>query len=222
MPAAPGSTSSAGLADHEAQPPGILLFGGSFDPIHHGHLIVSRSAAEQLGVARTVLIPSAQPPHKLHLPLAPARDRLEMCRLAAAGDPLFEVSDWELKQAGPNYSLRTVEHFRQTLPPGTPLYWLIGQDTLAELATWYRVGELAALCTFVTAGRPGHAPPDLQPLAKLVGAAVLEHIQRHILTTPLIEISATDVRERIRRGRSARDLVPPTVERYIAERGLYR
>lgn len=202
---------------------GTLLFGGSFDPIHHGHLIVARSVAEQLGVTRVVLIPSALPPHKQHVALAPADQRLEMCRLAVAGDALFEISDWELGQRGPSYTLHTVRHFRAALGAIEPLYWLIGLDSLVDLPTWYRVGELADVCTLVTAGRPGVTPPDLNAaLGSQLSGEQIERIRQHILPTPLIEIAATDIRARVRGGRSIRYLTPEAVASYIATRGLYR
>jgi len=201
---------------------GILLFGGSFDPVHLGHLIVSANAAEQIGAARVVLIPSAHPPHKPGQTLSPAAERLEMCRLAVADDPRFEVSDWEVHQPGPNYTLHTVRHFRQTLPADATLYWLIGMDSLAELATWYCVGELLEACALVTAGRPGFQRPDLALLAKSLSPAQIGELERHVLQTPLIDIGATDIRARVRAGRSIRHLVPEPVRQYILERGLYR
>lgn len=201
---------------------GVLLFGGSFDPIHHGHLLVARAAAEQLGVGRVVLIPGAAPPHKLDKRLAPAAQRVAMCRLAVVGDPLFAVSDWEVSQAGPNYTLLTVQRFRAASPEGTELYWLIGMDSLRELRTWYRIAELVAACTVVTAGRPGVAPPELEECLAMLPVEAREAIGRHILNTPLIEISATEVRARARAGQSLRYLVPDAVAAYIETHGLYR
>jgi nicotinate-nucleotide adenylyltransferase len=202
---------------------GTLLFGGSFDPIHHGHLIVARSAAEQLGIGRIVLVPSALPPHKQHVALAPAELRLEMCRLAVSGDRLFEVSEWELGQRGPNYTLHTVRHFRAVLGPDEALYWLIGLDSLVDLPTWFRVRELAEVCTLVTAVRPGVEPPDLEAaLGSQLSVEQIERLRRHILPTPLIEIAATDIRARVRGGRSIRYLTPDAVADAIAAHGLYR
>jgi len=169
-----------------------------------------------------VLVPGASPPHKPEAVLTPAADRLELCRLAVDDDPLFEVSDWETCQPGPNYTLHTVRHFRAVLPEDTRLYWLIGMDSLAELLSWYRVGELAGLCTLVTAGRPGNARPDLTPLRELLSAEQFRELERHILETPLIDISATDIRARVRAGLSIRYLVPEAVRAAIAARGLYR
>ncbi len=200
----------------------LLLFGGSFDPIHHGHLIVARAVAEQLDIPRVVLIPSARPPHKPTHRLAPGAQRLEMCRQAVQGDALFAVSDWEVTQAGPSYTLHTVEHFQQVSPADTQLYWLIGMDSLRELATWYRVGELAALCTLVTADRPGYELPDFSEHAAVMSPAAIERLRAHVLVTPRIEISASDVRQRVGAGQSIRYLVPDGVAAYIAQVGVYR
>jgi nicotinate-nucleotide adenylyltransferase len=201
--------------------PRVLLFGGTFDPIHHGHLIVSRAAAEELGCRRVILIPSARPPHKQGHTLSDGRLRLAMARAAVAGESDFAVSDWEMSQEGPSYTLRTVQHFQQELPD-TELFWLIGMDSLAELHTWYRLPELVAACTFVTAARPGDQPPDWNRLAGIVGPDAVAHLQDHVLATPAIDISATRIRQRVRDGRSIRYLVPPAVADYIAARGLYR
>jgi len=199
-----------------------LLFGGSFDPIHIGHLIVSRYVAEHLGIERIVLIPAPSPPHKVGRRLAPAGDRLELCRRAVAGDPQFAVSDWELTQPGPSYTLHTIRHFRSGLPAGTDLYFLIGADSLRELGSWHRVGELVEECTVVTAARPSCAPPDFSRLLGPLTERQIEKLRAHWVAGPLIDISATDVRTRVRDGRSIRYLVPEAVAAYISERGLYR
>ncbi len=200
----------------------VLLFGGSFDPIHHGHLIIGRHAAEHLGVERVVLVPSASPPHKQSHNLSPAADRLDMCRLAVGDDPQFEVSDWEVGQPGPNYTLLTVQHFRQTCGDATALHWLIGMDSLAELGTWYHAAELVDACTIVTAARPGSEPPSAAFLGRWFSPAQIERLYRHILEGPRIDISARDIRARVRAGRSIRHLVPEPVRQYLLGHGLYR
>lgn len=201
-----------------------LLFGGSFNPIHHGHLIVARAAAERLDAQRVILIPGRRPPHKQQRDdLAPAEDRLEMCRLAVADEPRMEVSDWELCQSGPNYTLHTVRHFRATLAPEAWLGWLIGMDSLADLPSWHRPGELAALCTLVTAARPNVALPDLAEHARLIAPEDMQRLIAHVLPTPQIDISASDIRARLRRGQSVRWLTPDSVRAYLEKRkGLYR
>lgn len=200
----------------------ILLFGGSFDPIHHGHLIVCRYAAEKLGADRVILIPSVSPPHKERAALAAVDERLGLCRLAVDEDPLFEVSDWEARRPGPNYTLHTVQHFLEAGPAGTKLYWLIGLDSLVELPSWYRVGELVSLCTLVTVGRPGSRWPSRDSLRDLMTLEQIDELEAHYLDNPLIDISATDIRGRIRAGQSIRYLVPERVRESIEARGLYR
>lgn len=204
---------------------GVVLFGGSFNPIHHGHLLVARSVAETLGLRRVVLIPAAQPPHK-NGPgapaLAPAEDRLEMLRRATDGDPDFEVSDLELRRDGPSYTILTAEAYRRMLGAEVPICWLIGADTLEDLHTWYRVRELCDLVRIVTAARPGFESPNLSALADIIPPDRLARIREDILPTPRIDISASQVRRRLAAGQSIRYLVPETVRIFIEEHGLYR
>ncbi len=199
----------------------IALFGGTFNPIHNGHLIIARSIAELLGLSRVVLIPSANPPHRNDDDLADAADRLEMVRLAIAGEPDFEASDFEIRRSGPSYTILTVEGHRESLGPDLPIHWIIGGDTLCELHTWYRVSELVDMCRIVTAARPGFESPDLSPLATALSAPQIQRLRDGILPTPRIDISATDIRRRVRAARSIRYLVPDAVRKYIADRGLY-
>lgn len=198
-----------------------MLFGGSFDPIHVGHVGVARSAAQQLA-ARVVLIPAAVPPHKRDRRLASAEHRLAMCRLAVTSEPQFEVSDWELHQPGPNYTLHTVAAFRISLP-GDELYWLIGMDSLAELATWHRVAELVDACTIVTVRRPGQTLPNLdEQLGRVLSPAQRARLATHILETPAYDVSATRIRAAIRAGEDISAWVAPRVAEYIRRNGLYR
>ncbi|MBK9129253.1 MAG: nicotinate (nicotinamide) nucleotide adenylyltransferase [Phycisphaerales bacterium] len=199
----------------------VLLFGGSFDPVHHGHLIVSRHVAERLGIERVVLIPSRQPPHKPSVALTSVEHRLAMCRLAVQDDALFEVSDWEARQTGPNYTLTTVSHFRGVLGAGVALHWLIGMDSLAELTTWYRADELVEACTIVAAARPGHEPPSIDHLLARFSAAQARRLLDQVVSGPRIDIASTEIRGRVRAGRSIRYLVPESVRAYIESHRLY-
>ncbi|HKQ47085.1 MAG TPA: nicotinate-nucleotide adenylyltransferase [Phycisphaerae bacterium] len=199
----------------------IGLYGGSFDPIHFGHLISARSIAEQLGLARIVLIPSARPPHKRGVVLSDARHRLAMVKLAVAGDPLFEVSDVELHRAGPSYTIDTVADFRTRLGPEVELIWIIGADSLPELPTWHRIAELVTQVRIVTATRPGWKPPALEALAAVVGAVRAQALFDDCVSTPAIDISSTQIRERAAKKRSIRYLTPDEVTSYISKNGLY-
>lgn len=200
----------------------VVLFGGSFNPIHNGHLIVARCVAEQLNASRVILIPSANPPHKNAADLAEAADRMEMARRAIDGEPGWEVSDCEARRQGPSYTFDTVAQFRHALGPQCELCWIIGADTLTELVSWYRVGELVELCRIVTAARPGWERPDLDILRSRLTQPQIDRLVGDVLATPRIEISGTQIRRRIREGRSVRYLVPDAVREYIQQRPLYR
>jgi nicotinate-nucleotide adenylyltransferase len=202
--------------------PRVALFGGSFNPIHIGHLIIARAVAEHLGIERTVLIPSASPPHKQANPeLAAASHRLEMVRRAIDGEPGFECSDLEIRRHGPSYTFDTVQAYREQLGPRAAIHWIIGGVTLPELHTWYRARELVDACTIVTAVRPGFEKPGLAVLEPTLRSDQVAVLARNMLATPRIDISATQIRLRIRAGQSIRFLVPEAVHDYIQREGLY-
>lgn len=200
----------------------ILLFGGSFDPLHHGHVIIGRHVAETLGVPRVVLMPSGQPPHKPGRTIASVAERVAMCALVAAEDPFFVVDPWEAEQSGPSYTLNTIRHAQEMYGPEVQLLWLVGLDSLHELHTWYRAQELVAACQIVTALRPGLAPPDERALAGYFGATAAAQLLRHVVPGLQIDISSTQIRTRVAAGRDIRYLVPPAIGAYIRTRGLYQ
>jgi nicotinate-nucleotide adenylyltransferase len=200
---------------------GIGLFGGSFDPIHFGHLIVARAVGEALDLQRVILLPSRIPPHKQSRVMSPAEHRAAMARLAIADDPFFEISDHDLTCSGPSYTINTVTYFRSLLGAGPDLAWFIGADSLLELHLWHRVADLVETCRIVTAARPGCAIGDLPDLSERIGEVAVARLRRDVLTTPQIDISATDIRRRVADGRSIRYLVPEAVRGYILENGLY-
>ncbi|RJP38600.1 MAG: nicotinate-nucleotide adenylyltransferase [Phycisphaerales bacterium] len=200
----------------------IALFGGSFNPIHLGHLIVARNIAEQLGLDRVIFLPSSRPPHKNGAALAEGDHRGQMVRLAIAGEPLFELSDYDQNRPGPSYTIDTVSHFRQTLGLEIILYWIIGTDSLADLTTWYRVGALVDCCRIITARRPGFREVDWDRLRSRLSEDQIAILRAGVLDTPQIEISATDIRRRVREGKSIQYLVPEAVRQYIAEQRLYQ
>ncbi|MFQ5424564.1 MAG: nicotinate-nucleotide adenylyltransferase [Phycisphaerae bacterium] len=199
----------------------VGMFGGSFDPIHFGHLISARSIAEQLQLSRVVLIPSPRPPHKPADALIDARHRIEMTRRAVAGDPLFEVSEVELGRSGPSYTIDTVDVFRERYGVDSGLVWIIGADSLPELATWHRVAELVDRVRIVTATRPGRKTPDMSRLGAMIGPDATGRLLSDCFSTPAIDISATAIRQRIAEGRPVRYLTPDAVIAYIETHGIY-
>jgi nicotinate-nucleotide adenylyltransferase len=192
-----------------------LCFGGSFNPIHYGHIRCARAAAEQGGFGQVVLIPTGQPPHKFpHANLAAAADRLAMCRLAVAGDKLITVNDIEMRQDSPSY---TIETARQLKKEGwNEVNWLIGADMLNSLPTWREPAALLREVNFVVMARPGHQFDwtTLGPeYSKLKGSVV---------EVPAIDISATQIRAKIAARQSIDGLTPPPVVEYIRTHRLYQ
>lgn len=179
------------------------LFGGSFDPIHFGHLILAREAMERLSLDRVVFIPAAISPHKLDTPPSPADARLEMVRAAVEGEPGFEVEDCEFRREGPSFTVDTVRWMRER-NPDDELFYFIGDDNLAKLHTWHGFDALAAMVRFVVLTRHEDVPDCPYPV-----------IARRI------DISSTDVRNRVARGLSVRYLLPESACEVIYRRGLY-
>lgn len=192
-----------------------LCFGGSFNPIHNGHLTCARTVAGKLDFRQVLLIPSGLPPHKPEAAdLAAAEHRLAMCRIVAAADPLFQVTDLEIRRRGPSYTIETV---RQLKREGlTKVNWLIGADMVNFLPEWHEPSRLLEEVNFIVIARPGSAfewdslPPQFQVL------------RAHVVEAPLVNISATDIRRRVRAGESIAGLVPAGVEAYIDRHQLYR
>ena len=184
------------------------VLGGTFDPIHIGHLILAQEAYIELGLERVIFVPAANPPHKDPRTVSPAHHRFRMVELAVEGDPRFYVSDLELKRPGKSYTVDTLRYLKE-LWPGSELFLLIGADNLRELPTWKDYEELFLLSEVVVAHRPGAEPEG--ELADRV----------RFLPIPMVSISASWIRERVAEGKPIRYLVPQEVERYIREHGLY-
>lgn len=199
----------------------IVLFGGSFDPIHNGHLTVAGFAFEHLAADRLIFIPARRSPHKSSGPSADGAARLSMIRLAIAGRAGFEASDCELHRADPSYTLDTVRHFREQVGAEGELFWLVGADAIGDLDKWYRIGEVLAMCRVCIMYRGGLPRPDLGRLVCAFGAACAAQLERDILPTPLIDASSSEIRPRLAAGLPADDLVPPAVLEYIRQHGLY-
>ena len=199
----------------------IGLMGGSFDPIHLGHLVLAEEARESLGLERVLFVPNRLPPHKPGRQMASAADRLEMVKLAIADHGAFEACDVELRRDGPSYSIDTVRQLRAQHGDGWDIHFLIGADTLPELPTWFHAAELADLCKFVVASRPGQSLANLEPLRGTFTEAQIEATASRRIEIPLIGVSSTEIRRRVREGRSIRYLVPEAVREFIIRHGLY-
>jgi nicotinate-nucleotide adenylyltransferase len=193
------------------------ILGGTFDPIHLGHLHMAEAILEKMELEQIIFIPAFVPPHKLGMDFAPAADRYAMTELAVRANPCFSVSDIELKRSGVSYTIDTLRELRR-LYDGDELYFIIGADSVAQLHTWHSIGEMLELTTFVAAGRPGYEGV-MDEVARNLGERARESVI--LLDTPEYDISSTDIRSRLRRGASLRGLVPQAVEEYIRKQGLY-
>jgi len=196
----------------------IGILGGTFDPIHYGHLILAEEAWARLELDRVLFVPAREPPHKLLQPGSPAADRLYMVRLSIASNPHFDVSDIELERPGPSYTVDTLALLRQELGPQAELYFLMGLDSLVNLPTWHNPEGIIALAHLAVARRPGYAA-DLQRLEQVL-PGITE--RTHFLDIPEIGIASHDLRRRVREGLPIKYQVPEAVEEYIYARGLYR
>jgi nicotinate-nucleotide adenylyltransferase len=186
--------------------------GGTFDPIHIAHLIAAEEALDALDLARVIFVPSARPPHKQGDDVTPLEHRLEMVRLAIEGDPRLAMSDIEARRSEPSYTIETIRQFRRELGEEERLYFIMGADSLAQFFTWKDPVDLLDECEFVVVPRPGVRPDEGDPRIRE---------RAHLLDMPLMGVSSSDIRERVRAGRSIRHLVPPTVRSYIDEKNLY-
>jgi len=193
------------------------LFGGTFDPPHFGHLIVAQDAAERLSLDRLLFVVAALPPHKLGEDLAPSELRLQMVREAVARNSLLGVSDVELTREGPSYSVDTLRHYRSELPEAE-LIFLIGADQLAEFHEWQEPEAVGQLATLVAVARKGVYPQEVPPLDMPHGIRV-EFKQIEVTR---VDISSTEIRERVRSGRSIQYMVPREVRTIIESNRLYQ
>ncbi len=182
----------------------IALYGGTFDPIHHGHLIVARDAIEQLGLDRLIFVPNTISPHKQTRLPAPPDIRMQMIRAAIAGEPCFETDPFELQRGGTSFTIDTIVEMK-TRFPDTEMFYLVGEDNIPELPTWRRIDELSRLVQFVVLSR-----------------GEVNAVHPYITLGRRIDISATNIRERIAKGLSVRYLVPEAVLAILHENQLYR
>jgi len=194
------------------------ILGGSFNPIHNGHLILAQAALETYELDQALFIPCAHPPHKDPGMLLPGRVRMEMVEAALEGDPRFETSSVELDRGGVSYAVDTLTELT-ALYPDCELYFIIGDDTLVELHLWHRIYDVLPLCHFVTFARE-HSDP-IRPEALRLDPPWPERLLANVTLGRRFEVSSSDVRHRVAEGMSIRYLVPDAVDMYITEHHLY-
>jgi nicotinate-nucleotide adenylyltransferase len=195
----------------------LALFGGTFDPPHLGHLIAAQEAAVRLNLDQVLFVPAGQPPHKLGEPVSALELRLQMVKLAIAGNSRFELSLADVDRAGPSYTADLLERVHAELAP-SELYFLVGMDSLRELTTWREPARVLAQCILVVFRRPGHPPIDPKDLEPTLPGARARVV---VLESPGVDISSTDLRARVAAGRPIRYLVPEQVRELIESHGLY-
>ena len=195
------------------------VFGGTFDPVHFGHLFLAEQCRERCRLDEVWFLPAGVPPHKKEQAIAPGTARAEMLDFAIAGHEKFRVDRRELKRTGPSYTVDTLAQLHDERPDDE-LFFLIGADSLADLATWREPQRIAELATLVAVNRGGVPLPALDHLRQQLGDAVIARIQ--IVEMPGVDFSSSDIRERILTGRSIRYMTPRSVECYVGEQRLYR
>jgi len=196
----------------------VGVFGGTFDPIHDGHLVAANEAAWELGLNRVLFLPTGNPPHKQDEPVTSAEDRLAMVQLAIADNPRFELCTIELERSGLSYTVDTLRELRKR-EPGIDPYFIIGMDSLVDLHNWHDPGGILKLAHLVAVHRAGWDVVDLEKLDRDVPGAAA---RVSILRIPGLDIASSDLRDRIVAGRPVRYLIPKMVIAYIEERRLFR
>ena len=201
------------------RPRRIGILGGTFDPPHVGHLWLATLARDAIGLDRVLFMPAAQPPHKRLRGMSSATDRLLMTRLAIAGDEAFELTLIEMERPGPSYTIDSVEELQRAYGDDAQLFLLMAADTLAQIDSWREPDALLERVEWVVGPRPGVPMPERSALDDRFG----ERASRiHLLSGPSLDVSSTQIRERVAAGDVIRYLVPRGVEELISDRGLYR
>lgn len=197
------------------------IYGGTFDPVHYGHLLLAECCREQQRLDRVWFLPAAVPPHKQTAVISSAEHRVEMLLLATAGNSAFEVSRYETERGDVNYTVDTLAHFHSQ-NPNRELFFLLGGDSLADLPTWREPGKICELATLIVVRRPGMAEFDFGNLRHVLTSAQIDRIRNHVVEMPRIDLSAREMRSLVAAGKSIRYRTPRSVEKYIETHGLYR
>jgi nicotinate-nucleotide adenylyltransferase len=197
------------------------IFGGSFDPVHYGHLLLAESCREQLNLDKVFFVPAGLPPHKRGAKLTPAIHRLAMLELAIGGEPGFEICRFEIDRQETSYTVETLRWFRTQFQQAE-LFLLVGADMLNDLPNWREADEICRLAQPVGVRRGGSAPPSFERLTPLLPPERLEWLKNTHVDMPEVALSSSEIRRRVRQQQSIRFRVPKAVEQYILTHGLYR
>lgn len=196
----------------------IGVLGGTFDPIHNGHIVVAEEARARLDLAEVLFVPAGQPWLKEDSPILAAEHRIHMVRLAIADKPFFKLATIEIDRPGPSYTVDTITELQAQLGAGDELFFILGWDNLAQLPRWREPSRLIRMCRLVAVPRPGYPLPDLNSLEAIIPGLSQRLV---ILDKPEIDIGATEIRERVVQGLSIGHLVPEPVDEYIRQHKLY-
>lgn len=197
----------------------IGIFGGTFDPVHYGHLLLAETCREHLRLDEVRFVPAATPPHKLHQEISDGNVRADMLGLAVAGYREFVVDCREVKRKSPSYTVDTLQEFAAEFPVAE-LYFLVGADSLRDFLSWREPERIVRLATLVACNRPGLPKLQDEQVVQWVGPEIADRVVT--LQMPGTDISASEMRDRVRDGRSLRFLTPRAVEAFVIEHGLYR
>ncbi len=198
----------------------VGLMGGTFDPIHYGHLVTAEVARTEFSLDLVIFVPAGVPPHKRGVRISSGTDRYMMTVMATVTNPYFEVSRTELDRPGPSYAIDTVRHFKERLDAETEIFFITGADAAIEILTWKDATDLLKECGFIVATRPGCSTGELE--TRLTEARLHSTHCIYMVEVPALAISSTDIRRRVERGEPIRYLLPSNVETYIHKAGLYR
>lgn len=194
-------------------PESIAIMGGTFDPIHYGHLVTAEAVRHKYNISQVIFMPTGQPPHKKDQEISHSEHRYLMSVLATATNPYFNVSRMEIDRKGTTYTIDTIKSLRELYGDETELYFITGADALHYIFTWKDTEELLKLCTFVAVTRPGYNKEKLIEAIEIIKNNYESKI--HFLEVPALSISSTDIRKRVKEGRPIKYLLPESVENYI-------
>lgn len=197
----------------------FAVMGGTFDPIHYGHLVTAEAVRDKFELDKVLFMPTKNPPHKMHRPTSDADHRYLMTVLATITNPYFEVSRLEIERQGLTYTVDTIKELRNIHGNDAEIYFITGADAILEILTWHNVEELLDLCQFVAATRPGFYRKDMEQ--KLVEIKSKYNKEIFSIEVPSLAISSTDIRNRIQNNKTIRYLLPEAVEHYIRKSRLY-